>query len=87
MAWHPQGKTLAFTTELKGALRLGFINMLTGEMQLKELFKIDQVLDMVYAPDGAHILDVGPEDGQLDLHLYDVVANNQNRSGAIALTI
>ena len=77
LAWHPQGKSLAFTTELKGAPRLGFINMLTGEMQLKELFKIDQVLDMVYAPDGAHILMSALEDGQSDLHLYDIVANNQ----------
>ena len=51
--------------------------MLTGEMELKELFKIDQVLDMVYAPDGAHILMSALEDGQSDLHLYDIVANNQ----------
>ena len=47
LAWHPQGKTLAFTTELKGAPRLGFINMLTGEMELKELFKIERKGDFL----------------------------------------
>ncbi len=76
LAWHPQGKTLAFATELKGAPYLGLVNMRTGDTELRELFKLDQVLDMAFSPDGAFLLMSALEDGQSDLYKYDVVANN-----------
>ena len=77
LAWHPKGRTLAFATELRGAPHLGLVSMKTGEVQLRELFKIDQVLDMSYSPNGAFLLMSALEDGQSDLYRYDVVANNQ----------
>lgn len=77
LAWHPEGKTLAFATELTGAPYLGLVNMRTGDTELRELFKLDQVLDMAFSPDGAFLLMSALEDGQSDLYKYDVVANNQ----------
>ena len=77
LAWHPQGKTLAFATELRGAPQLGLVNMRTDEVEMRELFKIDQVLDMSFTPDGTVLLMSALEDGQSDLYRYDVVANNQ----------
>ena len=77
LAWHPKGKSLAFATELRGAPRLGLVNLQTGEVDLRELFKIDQVLDMAYSPNGSYILMSALEDGQSDLFKYDIVANNQ----------
>ena len=57
LAWHPKGRTLAFATELRGAPHLGLVSMKTGEVQLRELFKIGRVLDMSYSQWGipAHV--------------------------------
>lgn len=77
LAWHPQGKTLAFATELRGAPFLGLVNMRNGETELRELFKLDQVLDMAFSPDGRFLLMSALQDGQSDLYRYDVLANNQ----------
>ena len=77
LAWHPQGRTLAYATELRGSPTLGLINMRTGETEERELFKLDQVLDMTYSPDGRFLLMSALEDGQSDLYRYDVLANNQ----------
>ena len=76
LAWHPQGKTLAFATELKGAPYLGLVNMRTGDTELRELFKLDQVLDMACSPDGRYLLMSALQHGQSDLFRYDIVANN-----------
>ena len=77
LAWHPEGRTLAFSTELRGAPHLGLVSMRSGDVQLRELFKLDQVLDMSFSPNGAFLLMSALEDGQSDLYRYDVVANNQ----------
>lgn len=76
LAWHPQGRTLAFATELRGAPHLGLVSMSTGDVQMRELFKMDQVLHMRFSPNGAFLLMSALEDGQSDLYRYDVVANN-----------
>lgn len=77
LAWHPEGKILAFATELRGAPMLGLVNLRTGDTELRELFQIDQVLDMTYAPDGRFILMSALQNGQSDLYKYDVLANYQ----------
>ena len=77
LAWHPKGKLLAFSTELRGAPQLGLVNMITDEVEFRELFKMDQVLDMSFSPDGRFLLMSALEDGASDLYKYDVVANNQ----------
>ncbi len=76
LAWHSEGKTLAFSTELKGAPYLGLVNMRNGDTELRDLFKLDQVLDLAFSPDGRFLLLSALEDGQSDLHRYDVLANN-----------
>lgn len=76
LAWHPKGKTLAFALELEGAPRLGLVNMATQNVDLREIFKIDQILDMAYSPDGRILLMSALQDGHSDLYRYDVLANN-----------
>ena len=51
--------------------------MITHEVEFRELFKMDQVLDMSFSPDGRFLLMSALEDGASDLYKYDVVANNQ----------
>ena len=50
------------------------VNLGTGDVELKELFKIDQVLDGVF-PDGVLAMSA-LQHGQSDLYRYDIVANN-----------
>ena len=76
LAWGPQGQLLFFSVDLKGAPHLGIVNLGTGEVGLKELFQIDQVLDMACSPDGRYLLMSALQHGQSDLYRYDIVANN-----------
>ena len=76
LAWGPQGQLLFFSVDLKGAPHLGIVNLGTGEVDLKELFQIDQVLDMACSPDGRYLLMSALQHGQSDLYRYDIVANN-----------
>ena len=76
--WHgaTTGKT-CLCHELRGAPQLGLVDMRTDEVVTRELFKVDQVLGMSFAPNGRDMLFSALEDGQSDLYRYDVVANNQ----------
>lgn len=76
LAWGPQGQLLFFSVDLRGAPHLGIVNLGTGEVDLKELFQIDQVLDMACSPDGRYLLMSALQHGQSDLYRYDIVANN-----------
>ena len=77
LAWRPDGNVLAFSTVNQGEPRMGFVNMRSGEIELKQLFELDEVLSMCYSPDGAYILMSALKAGSSDLYLYDVIANNQ----------
>ena len=76
LAWGPEGQLLFFSVDLKGAPHLGTVNLGTGDVELKELFQIDQVLDMTCSPDGRFLLMSALQHGQSDLYRYDIVANN-----------
>ena len=76
LAWGPAGQLLFFSVDLKGGPHLGVLNLGTGVMDLKELFQIDQVLDMACTPDGRFLLMSALQHGQSDLYRYDIVANN-----------
>ena len=71
---------------LEGCPHLGIVNLGTGEVDLKELFQIDQVLDMACSPDGRYLLMSALQHGQSDLYRYDIVANNHTRCGGTGST-
>ncbi|MGB1074764.1 MAG: hypothetical protein ACPGYK_01140 [Flavobacteriales bacterium] len=76
-AWHPNGRILTYTLEQRGRAFLVNVDLETGESVEKELFRIDKVLSMDYAPDGRTIAFSGVREGRSDLYLYQVIGNTQ----------
>ena len=87
----PKAKRLPFTTELKGApYAWGSSTCSTGEMELQGTVQNRPGARHGVLRPGrrAHLLMSALEDGQSDLHLYDVVGQQpKSRSGVIGLTI
>ena len=77
LAWRNDGRMLAFSYDLRGAPWLGLVDMVTQEVVTRELFKVDQILGMTFAPNGRDMVFSALEDGQSDLYLYSVVGNYQ----------
>lgn len=74
MAWHPSGKILTILEEEKGFLWLHFVNMETGKVDTKNLFRLDKVLSMEYSPDGKQLLFSAVKEGRTDLYLYTILS-------------
>lgn len=77
IAWHPNGKIVTYTVEENGSTFLVNVDLNSLESNQKELFQIDKVLSMVYAPDGMTMLWSAMKNGQSDLYRYQVLSNNQ----------
>lgn len=76
MAWHPNGNILTYALELGSRNLLYSVDLTTFESTEKEVFRIDKVLAMAYAPDGMSMIWSGVRDGQSDLYRYQVLGNN-----------
>lgn len=76
-AWHPNGKLLSYTLEDGPQNKLITVNIETLESSAKDIFQIDKILSMSYAPDGSTMIWSGLRNGQSDLYLYQVIGNNQ----------
>jgi len=76
LAWHPQSTLLVWSHEERGAPRMGVVDMETGDVEIRELFRIDQMLSMTFTPDGNDILCSALQDGSSDLYVYDLLSNN-----------
>ena len=77
IAWHPNGQILTYSLEENGSNFLVNVDLSTLKSTKKELFQIDKVLSMVYAPDGITMLWSAMKNGQSDLYRYQVLSNNQ----------
>lgn len=77
LAWHPTSKILTYTYEEKGRPFIANYNLEEGKHTSKELFRIDKVIAMDYAPDGRRMIFSGVKEGKSDLYLYQVIGNNQ----------
>ena len=77
IAWHPKGRILTYTLEEKGSNFLVNVDLTSLESERKELFQIDKVLSMAYAPDGMTMIWSAMRNGQSDLYRYQVLSNNQ----------
>ncbi len=76
IAWHPNGDQFTYTIVKKGQPVLVTVRL--GEKPIeKELFKIDEVLSLDYAPDGRSIVFSGMYNGRSDLYIYRVIGNLQ----------
>lgn len=77
LAWHPNGRIVTYTLEEKGSNFLINVDLTSLESNRKELFQIDKVLSMIYAPDGLTMIWSAMRNGQSDLYRYQVLSNNQ----------
>ncbi len=79
LAWHPSGDYLTYTYERKGHIWLTFYNVKTKEVQDREIFTLDKVLDYSFSDDGQEIVFSAIENGFTDIFVYSMVASTFNR--------
>lgn len=77
LAWHPTSRILTYVFEEKGRPFIANYNLDDKKHTVKELFRIDKVTAMDYAPDGRRMIFSGVKEGRSDLFLYQVIGNNQ----------
>ena len=76
MAWHPNGSILTYAIEQGSRNLIYSVDLNSFEAIEKEVFRIDKILSMAYAPDGMSMIWSGVTNGQSDLYRYQVVGNN-----------
>ena len=76
LAWHPNGTILTYTLEEQSRNFLINVDINTLNTERKEVFRIDKILSMAYAPDGRTMIWSGLLNGQTDLFRYQVLSNN-----------
>ena len=76
MAWHPNGNVLTYALEQGSSNLIYSVDLTSFESVEKEVFRIDKILSMAYAPDGLSMVWSGVKDGQSDLYQYQVLGNN-----------
>ncbi len=76
MAWHPNGNILTYAIEEGSRNLIYSVDLTTFESVEKEVFRIDKIRSMAYAPDGMTMIWSGVKDGQSDLYQYQVIGNN-----------
>lgn len=79
LTWHPTSSALTFTYEDKGRAFIGNYYLEDKKTTVKELFRIDKVIDFSYSDDGRQMIFTGVREGQTDLYLYQVIGNNQRQ--------
>lgn len=79
LTWHPKAPILTYVFEDKGRTFLGNYNLEEKEETIKELFRIDKVIDFDYAADGRKMVFSGVSEGQTDIYMYQVIGNNQSK--------
>lgn len=76
LAWHPNGNVLTYALEQGSRNLIYSVDLTSFESVEKEVFRIDKILSMAYAPDGLSMIWSGVKDGQSDLYQYQILGNN-----------
>ena len=76
MAWHPNGNILTYALEQGSQNLIYSVDLTSFESVEKEVFRIDKILSMAYAPDGMSMVWSAVKDGQSDLYQYQILGNN-----------
>jgi hypothetical protein len=77
LAWHPSGEILAIVTEEKGEPWLHFYDVKEKTLNTRQIFLIDDILDIAYSHDGKKMVFSGVYEGKTDIYLYSVASNAQ----------
>ena len=79
MAWHPSGEILAYVYQKKGKVYLNLYETSSGHTTSRNLFMIEDVLDLSYSDDGKQLTFSGVYEGQSDIYLYNIAGNSQKK--------
>lgn len=77
--WHPDSKELAFIVEEKGKILFNRYQLNEHNTETKEVFGLQKVLYMDYAPNGKNLIMSAVRTGQSDLFWYYVSGNRQEQ--------
>lgn len=75
--WNPKNNELAFVTEDRGKIWFNRYDIETGKVETKEVFGLQKIVHMDYAPDGKNLVFSAVRAGQSDLFWYYVSGNRQ----------
>jgi len=75
LAWHPNGKVLSYVIEKNGKLFWNTYQLESKEKSTKELFQIEKIQSMRYAPDGKKVVLSGTINGRTNIYLLPITAN------------
>lgn len=77
--WKPDSKELSYVLEDKGKIWFNRYTIETGKTETKEIFGLQKVMHMDYAPDGKNLIMSAVRSGQSDLFWYFVSGNRQEQ--------
>lgn len=75
IAWHPSNKLLAFITEKKGSKFLYTYEIEIKELEEKELFNVQKILDIDFSHNGFNIVMSAVKDGYTDIFVFNNASN------------
>lgn len=77
LAWHPSAPILAHIHEEQGRAFLTTTDVSSREQAERELFRIEKVIHLDWAPDGRSLVFSGVRSGHSDLYVYNTLAGSQ----------
>lgn len=77
--WNPKNNELAFITEDRGKIWFNRYSIETGKTETKEVFGLQKIVHIDYAPDGKNLVFSAVRAGQSDLFWYYVSGNRQEQ--------
>ena len=75
LAWHPNGEVLSYVTEKNGKLFWNTYQLETEQKSSKELFQVEKIQSMKYAPDGKKVVISATVNGKTNICLLPITAN------------
>ncbi|TXC81788.1 hypothetical protein [Luteibaculum oceani] len=79
ICWHPNGKILAYTEYIRGKLYLNLYSLTDGKSNRKEIFAIDNILDMDFSNSGKLMVFSATQNGKTNLYKYYVIGNRHEK--------
>ena len=75
LAWHPSGEILSFIIEYKGGIWLYFYELSTKNLEKRQLFNFQKILDYSYSDNGFNIVMSAVQNGRTDIFNFNIPGN------------
>jgi hypothetical protein len=72
LCWNPSGRILAFFTEEQGGMKLYYYNLSTQELESRNFFYFEKVLDFSFSGDGLNFVFSGVQNGRTDIFVFNL---------------